>query len=79
MKKNNIKYTDEAIEAKITKDFLPSPDELVFKEEKVKITLLVSKKSLDFFKNQADKKHVPYQSMIRTLLDKYSENYSNSN
>lgn len=77
MKKDKIKYSDEPIEAKVVNDFLPPPEELNFKEEKVKVTLLLSKKSLNFFKKQAAKEHVPYQSMIRVLLDKYSDHYSN--
>jgi len=76
MKKNEIQYTDKSIEANVIEDFLPSPDELIFKEEKIKVTLLLSKKSLDFFKEQANKENIPYQSMIRVLLDKYSEHYS---
>ena len=37
--KQKIKYTDEPIgKIKIVKDFLPKPDELVFKEDTVKVT-----------------------------------------
>ena len=71
-----IKYTDEAIgKIKIIKDFLPKPSELVLKEDKVKITLNLSKASVDYFKTEAEKKHVHYQTMIRVLLDEYAEHY----
>jgi predicted DNA binding CopG/RHH family protein len=70
-----VKYTDEPINAKVIKDFLPKPEELVLKEENVKVTLSLSKKSLDFFKHEAKRLDTPYQSMIRTLLDKYTENF----
>ena len=38
-------------------DFLPSPAELAFNEEAVKVTLALSKKSIDFFKTEAAKSH----------------------
>jgi predicted DNA binding CopG/RHH family protein len=69
--KNTIKYTNEPIEAKIVKDFLPNPEELVLREEKVKVTLELSKKSLNFFKNAAKNSKSSYQGMIRKLLDYY--------
>jgi predicted DNA binding CopG/RHH family protein len=75
MKKKKIKYTDEAINAKVIRDFLPKPEDLVLKEDNVKITLSLSKKSLNFFKHEAKRLDTPYQSMIRTLLDKYTENF----
>ncbi len=53
MKKHKIKYTDEPIgKVKIVADFLPKPSELVLKEETVKITLSLTKESLDFFKKE---------------------------
>lgn len=45
---NEIKYSNEPINVKIIKDFLPKPEDLVFKEEKVKVTLALSKKVLNF-------------------------------
>jgi len=78
MKKHRkIKYTDEPIgKVKITTDFLPLPDELVLKQEAVKVTLLLSKSSVDFFKYLAAKKHTKYQKMIRILLDKYASHFN---
>ncbi len=52
-------------------DFLPSPSELVAREESVKITLSLSAQSIDFFKDEAKKHAVPYQRMIRNLVDHY--------
>jgi predicted DNA binding CopG/RHH family protein len=70
--KKKIKYTNEPLgELKVIKDFLPSPEDLVFKEDNVKVTLSLSKSSIDFFKNQAKKNHTQYQKMIRRLLDVY--------
>lgn len=56
---------------KIIPDFLPSPEELAFKEETIKITISLSKQSVDFFKNQASSYKTPYQKLIRRLLDEY--------
>jgi predicted DNA binding CopG/RHH family protein len=65
-------YKDEPIgDVKIVKDFLPSPGELVFREDTVKVTIALSKRSVDFFKTEADLHHTQYQRMIRNLLDAY--------
>ncbi|BCU05708.1 CopG family transcriptional regulator [Allochromatium tepidum] len=67
-----IKYTDEPLgKVKVVADFLPSPAELAFREEGVKVTLSLSKKSIEFFKSEASKHHTQYQRMIRRLLDAY--------
>jgi predicted DNA binding CopG/RHH family protein len=67
-----ITNSDELIgEVKIVKDFLPTPEELVFREESIKVTISLSKKSVDFFKTEADRHHTQYQRMIRNLLDAY--------
>lgn len=67
-----IKYTDEPLgKTQVVPDFLPSPSELAFREEGVKVTLALSKKSIEFFKTEASKHHTQYQRMIRRLLDAY--------
>jgi predicted DNA binding CopG/RHH family protein len=74
--KTKIKYTNEPIEAKVITDFLPPPEELAFREEGVKVTIALSKKSVDFFKSEASKHHTQYQRMIRKLIDSYVETYA---
>ena len=54
-KTEKIKYSNEIINAKVIKDFLPRPEDLVLKEDNVKVTLTLSKKSVDFFKHEAKK------------------------
>lgn len=67
-----IKYTNEPMgEPRVIKDFLPAPSELAFRDEDVKITITLSKKSVDFFKSEALKADTQYQRMIRRLLDAY--------
>ncbi len=71
-----IKYSNEDIgDLKVIKDFLPSPDELVFKEDSVKVTISLSKDSVDFFKHEAKKNNTQYQKMIRRLLDIYTQSH----
>ena len=68
-----IKYTDEPLgPLKVVPDFLPTPEELVFKEDTVKVTIALSKESVEFFKQEAEKHHTQYQKMIRRLLDVYT-------
>ena len=70
--KKRIEYTDEPMEKiKITKDFLPSPEELIFKDQTVKVTISLSKSSVDYFKQIAKSYNTQYQKMIRRLLDEY--------
>jgi len=74
--KGKIKYTDEPMgKVKAIKDFLPSPEELALKEETVKVTISLSRASIDFFKNEAKKYNTQYQKMIRRLLDEYTAHH----
>lgn len=76
--KRTRKYTNEPIgRVRIIDDFLPPPENLVLKDESVKVTISLSQKSVDFFKAHAAKSKVPYQRMIRALLDSYAESHSN--
>jgi len=71
--KTKIKYSNEPLgKLKIVDDFLPPPEDLAFKEENVKVTITLSKASIEFFKKEAKKQHVQYQKMIRRLLDLYA-------
>lgn len=76
MKKHKIKYTDEPIgEIEEVPDFLPEPESLVLKEDTAKVTLTLTKKSIQFFKEQASEHHTQYQKMIRVLLDQYATHF----
>lgn len=71
--KAKIKYSDEPMgKVKVITDFLPSPEKLALKDETVKITISLSKTSVDFFKKEAKKYNTQYQKMIRRLLDEYT-------
>jgi predicted DNA binding CopG/RHH family protein len=70
--KRRIRYIDEPLgDIRVIKDFLPPPSELVYKEDTVKVTLGLSRRSVDFFKKEAKKHETQYQKMIRRLLDLY--------
>ncbi|MBW2442697.1 MAG: BrnA antitoxin family protein [Deltaproteobacteria bacterium] len=74
--KEKIKYTDEPMrKVKVIKDFLPSPEELALKEETVKVTISLSRASVEFFKSEAKKYNTQYQKMIRRLLDEYTAHH----
>ncbi len=75
--KKKIKYSDQAPgdetigQLEIIEDFLLPPGELVFKEDHTKVTIALSRTSVEFFKLEAKKHHTQYQKMIRNLLDEY--------
>ncbi len=75
--KQNRRYTHEPLgRVRVVDDFLPPPDQLVLREDGVKVTLSLSRKSVEFFKAHAAQSKVPYQRMIRTLLDNYADKHS---
>ena len=67
-----IQYSDEPLgELELVEDFLPSPEELALQNSQTKITITLSTESVTFFKDAAKKCRMPYQKMIRNLLDRY--------
>ena len=65
-------YTDEPLgKVQVIPDFPRSPAELAFREEGVKVTLALSRKSVEFFKEEAARHHTQYQRMTRRLIDAY--------
>jgi len=64
------------VEGEIIADFLPSPEKLIRKEPKVKITITLNSGSVEFFKKHARKNNVKYQTMINELLDIYVKKYN---
>ena len=67
-----ITYDDGPIgDVKVVRDFLPAPADLVFREDQVKVTIGLSRSSVEFFKEEARRHHTQYQKMIRRLLDVY--------
>ena len=77
--KAKTRYTEEPMgELRVVKDFLPSPDQLVLKEDNVKVTISLKKASIDFFKEQAKKNRTSYQKMIREVVDRYASHFEKS-
>jgi predicted DNA binding CopG/RHH family protein len=73
--KSKIKYMNEPLEMEVVEDFLPPPEELALKQDTVKVTIGLSKPTVDFFKRRARQNHTPYQKMIRRLLDLYASRF----
>lgn len=73
------KISKAILASDIIEDFLPAPENLIKKEDTVKITIQLSAKSVNFFKEKAHEQGVPYQTMIKTVLDKYTYHYSRDN
>jgi len=72
--KNAPEEIAEAIESsEIIDDFLPPPDRLVLKDRSVRITINLSLPIVKFFKENAIKSGIPYQQMIKKILDNYVE------
>jgi predicted DNA binding CopG/RHH family protein len=80
--KNKTKYrkapkgvAEAILHSEIVEDFLPPPDKLVFKEQTVKVTLALSQRSIEFFKAKAREYNVPYQAMIKRIVDLYAQRH----
>jgi hypothetical protein len=74
--KRKTGYRDEPLgKLEIVSDFLPPPEKLVLRDAGVKVTISLSKHSVNFFKRHAARSKVPYQKMIRSLLDGYVKHH----
>jgi hypothetical protein len=74
--RKKIRYTDEPLgRIRIIEDFLPPPEALVLRKDKVKVTLELNKGSIDFFKREARKQKTSYQKMIREVVDIYVSHF----
>ena len=80
MSGRTVSYTDDQGEmdglGSRVRDFLPSPEQLVLREDTVKVTLTLSRRSVEFFKREAARRRVPYQRMIRALVDEYAKRHA---
>ena len=75
-----IRYTNEPLgPVEVVDDFLPPPGELVLREDVEKVTIALSKRSVDFFRAEAQRSGTQYQRMIRALLDRYVQLHAPSN
>ncbi len=56
-------------------DFLPPPEKLIFPEPTEKVTLFLTQSSIDFFKRASTRSKIPYQRMIREVVDQYAKRF----
>ena len=69
-----ITYTDEPMDdIRVVADFFPFPEELALREESVKVTISLNKKSVELFKSETARHHIQYQRMIRQLRDSFAD------
>jgi len=72
--KKKITYTDEKLKlGERVVDFLPPPSELALRKDTIKVTLELTRESVEFFKKEARRNKVPYQRMLRSLVDEYAK------
>lgn len=78
MTEKTVRYTKGEIgRVRIVEDFLPSPDDLAASDDNVKVTLSLTRRSVRYFKHEAERRRVPYQRMIRALVDVFAERHTN--
>jgi len=71
------KYTDEPLFiGERVYDLLPSPSQLVKRRSTVKVTLDLTQDSIALFKKWAKRERVPYQRMLRGLIDAYAQQHA---
>jgi predicted DNA binding CopG/RHH family protein len=74
--KKKINYTDEPIRlGRRVEDFLPAPAELALQAKTTRVTLNLSQESLGFFKKEAHRLAVPYQKLLRIVVDLYAQHH----
>ncbi len=56
-------------------DFLPPPEALIASSDLIKVTVTLTRPSVEFFKREAKKNHTKYQKMIRAVLNNYAQHY----
>jgi uncharacterized protein (DUF4415 family) len=78
IKKETVTYTDappdvaEAIaRSVIIEDLLPSPEELAKSLKKQRVTIYLDWDSVNFFKEEAAKNDIKYQTMINGVIRSY--------
>jgi len=71
---SDVVYTDEPMEFTIIEDYLPRPDQLIFTEEKTRVTINLNESCVRFFKDEAKRYRTPYQKLIRSVLDTFVRN-----
>lgn len=74
-KANKFSDWQPAGELKRISDFLPAPNQLIPAQEHMKVTLALTKSSVDFFKREARKHRTKYQVMIRELINLYAQKH----
>ncbi len=74
--KRKIKYTDEPVRlGRRVRDFLPSPAEIALRDKTRRVTINLNEGSLQMFKKEAFRLAIPYQKLLRTVIDLYAQRH----
>lgn len=74
--KKKIRYTNEPVKlGRRVDDFLPSPAEIALKAKTRRVTINLNEEGLLLFKREARRMKVPYQKLLRTVVDLYTQHY----
>lgn len=77
MKKTTIKEVSlPRKKEKVTNDFFLCPATLAAKDDTVKVTLMLTRASIEYFKKTAEEHDTCYQALMRSLLDEYARHFS---
>lgn len=76
-KKTIYKNAPKEVQAALTssvvvEDFLPKPEEIVLMSRDVKVTINLTEQSIGYFKKASAKYGIPYQKLIKRVLDTYA-------
>jgi len=73
MKRKTRVYDENMPVGKLTviPNFLPPPEDLIFPDDIVKVTINLNKSDVEFFKKKAGKYRNKYQKMIRVVIRQY--------
>ena len=78
--KYKIRHDDfPSSHARVIKNYLPPPEELLPPGSLLKVTIALDEESVDFFKKQADLHGGKYQRMMREVLLRYAQHHTHKN
>lgn len=73
--KKRRRYTEgpESLKtAKVIEDIFPSPEDLLLEDETIRISINLTKSTVESFKRFANEHDTKYQRVIRRLLDEFA-------
>jgi predicted DNA binding CopG/RHH family protein len=75
MKRKKIVYTDgprSLTNAKAIEDIFPRPEDLLLEDETIRVSINLTRNTVEAFKRFASEHDTKYQRVIRRLLDEFA-------